>query len=74
MSSPVPTAGNDPGDGDGSAVDPVCGMTVDLLEARARDLLLDHDGHTYAFCGRGCKLEFRDDPGRFLDPSHVPSM
>jgi len=57
-----------------SAIDPVCGMTVDIVTATARDLLLEHDGTTYYFCGRGCKLEFGDDPGRFLDPSYTPSM
>jgi YHS domain-containing protein len=28
----------------------------------------------YWFCGRGCLLEFRDDPERFLDPDYKPSM
>ncbi len=55
-------------------VDPVCGMTVDLAVARADGLVAEHDGTTYAFCGRGCLLDFRDDPARYLDPSHTPSM
>lgn len=59
---------------EGSALDPVCGMTVDKVTATGRDLVADHDGTTYYFCGRGCKLEFGDDPGRFLDPSYAPSM
>ncbi|MHB8397936.1 MAG: YHS domain-containing protein [Candidatus Limnocylindrales bacterium] len=58
----------------GTLVDPVCGMTVDLAEAEAEGLVLDLDGTTYAFCGRGCMLEFRDDPARFVDPQHRPSM
>ena len=57
-----------------SKIDPVCGMTVDLAAARAAGLTLEHDGETYAFCGRGCLLEFRDDPATYLDPSYVPSM
>jgi Cu+-exporting ATPase len=51
--------------------DPVCGMDVDTS---ATDLKLEHDGTTYWFCGKGCFLEFRDDPERFLDPDYQPSM
>lgn len=58
----------------GTATDPVCGMSVDIVSATARDLMTEHDGVTWYFCGKGCKLEFGDDPGRFLDPSYVPSM
>jgi YHS domain-containing protein len=53
------------------AIDPVCGMEVDT---ETSDLTLEHEGKTYWFCGRGCLLEFRDDPGRYLDPDYVPSM
>ena len=53
------------------AVDPVCGMTVavgpDTTSA-------EHEGTTYWFCGRGCLLEFRDDPDKYLDPAYEPSM
>ena len=52
-------------------IDPVCGMEVDTS---ATDLKLEHDGTVYWFCGRGCLLEFRDDPARFLDPDYKPSM
>jgi P-type Cu+ transporter len=55
-------------------IDPVCGMTVDFAEARAAGLTTEHDGVTYAFCGRGCLLDFRDDPETYLDPAHTPSM
>ena len=58
----------------GSALDPVCGMTVDREAAFAKDLHSSYEGVDYYFCGKGCKLEFGDDPERFLDPSHVPSM
>lgn len=57
-----------------SAIDPVCGMTVEPEAARAKGLHLFHGGTDYFFCGKGCKLEFGDDPARFLDPSYVPSM
>ena len=54
--------------------DPVCGMTVDPGEAREKGLTLTHEGTEYAFCGKGCLLEFRDDPAKFLDSGYVPSM
>jgi YHS domain-containing protein len=53
------------------AIDPVCGMEVDT---ETTDLKLEHDGKTYWFCGRGCLLEFRDAPERYLDPGYQPSM
>jgi YHS domain-containing protein len=54
--------------------DPVCGMVVDPETARAKGLTLTHDGREYLFCGKGCFLEFRDNPEPFLDPGHQPSM
>ena len=54
--------------------DPVCGMTVDPAAARAKGLTFTHEGVEYAFCGKGCLLEFRDDPRRYLDPAYSPSM
>lgn len=51
--------------------DPVCGMDVDPATS---ELSLEHDGTTYWFCGKGCLLEFRDDPETFLAPDYVPSM
>ncbi len=60
--------------GPDSAIDPVCGMTVDIVSARARDLVAEHEGMTYYFCGKGCKLDFADEPGSYLDPSYSPSM
>ena len=58
----------------GQAVDPVCGMTVDEKAARTNGLHINFGGRDFFFCGKGCKLEFGDDPERFLDPSYVPSM
>lgn len=54
--------------------DPVCGMRVDPDAARAKGLTFARDGRDYVFCGKGCLLDFRDDPARYLDPGHVPSM
>jgi Cu+-exporting ATPase len=56
------------------AIDPVCGMTVAPAQASAAGLSIEYDGTTYYFCGRGCLLEFRDDPATYLDPSYTPSM
>ena len=54
--------------------DPVCGMTVDPATARAKGLTYTHEGHEYVFCGKGCMLEFRDDPKTVLDEKHLPTM
>jgi Cu+-exporting ATPase len=54
--------------------DPVCGMTVDPAGARAKGLSYTHEGREYVFCGKGCMLEFRDDPKTYLDPKHLPTM
>jgi P-type Cu+ transporter len=54
--------------------DPVCGMTVEPDTARSKGLVLTHGSSEYAFCGKGCLLEFRDDPGRYLEAPYTPSM
>ena len=54
--------------------DPVCGMRVDPEVARARGLTLMHDDRDYVFCGKGCLLEFRDEPETYMDPRHLPTM
>ncbi len=54
--------------------DPVCGMTVDIAGARQKGLATTYEGVEYVFCGKGCYLEFRDDPEAFLKPGHRPSM
>jgi YHS domain-containing protein len=56
------------------AKDPVCGMDVNPEIATAQGLSSDHDGQTYYFCGKGCKLDFDEDPGKFFAPDYVPSM
>ena len=52
-------------------IDPVCGMSVDTTTSQ---LSLEHDGKTYWFCGKGCLLDFRDDPEAFLALDRPPSM
>lgn len=45
------------------AVDPVCGMSVDVTTAGD---VSDHAGVTYRFCGTGCRRRFDAHPERFL--------
>ncbi len=52
------------------AMDPVCGMEVDTESAQHT---AEHKGTTYYFCSRGCKLDFEEDPERFLDESYAPA-
>jgi Cu+-exporting ATPase len=54
--------------------DPVCGMTVNAEVAAAAGLIVEHEGESYYFCGRGCRLEFLDEPKRFFDPDYLPHM
>ena len=56
------------------ATDPVCGMEVNREIASAQGLTADHDGATYFFCGKGCKLDFDEDPARFFEAGYQPSM
>lgn len=58
----------------GRATDPVCGMNVEPESARTNALHSSHNNVDYFFCGKGCKLDFDDDPEPYLDPSHVPNM
>ena len=55
------------------AIDPVCGMEVEISTTPPA-LTFEHDGTTYYFCSRGCRLDFEEDPGKYLDPDYVPSM
>lgn len=45
-----------------TAVDPVCGMTVDV---RTETPHLRHEGHTYYFCCAGCRAAFEKAPDEF---------
>jgi P-type Cu+ transporter len=56
------------------AIDPVCGMTVDPDAARRSGLEVEHEGQRYLFCGRGCMLDFREDPQTYLAPGYLPHM
>ena len=56
------------------ATDPVCGMDVNREVASAQGLVSEYDGERYFFCGKGCKLDFDDEPAKFFDPSYTPTM
>jgi putative ABC transport system ATP-binding protein len=45
------------------ATDPVCGMGVEVAQAR---VALPYAGKTYYFCSNGCSWEFQSDPDRFI--------
>ena len=47
------------------ALDPVCGMTVDVASAVYRSAFEDT---TYYFCSAGCLARFEEDPARFVAP------
>ncbi len=49
-----------------SAVDPICGMTVEIAAAKYTH---DHNGTTYYFCCPGCKAEFARSPEKYLTHS-----
>jgi len=53
------------------AIDPVCGMEVEIATAQH---VSDYDDSRYYFCGKGCKLDFDDDPKKYLDPRYVRIM
>lgn len=50
--------------GGGKATDPVCGMQVDTKNPGGGTY--EYEGTTYYFCGRGCRLEFEEDPQGYL--------
>jgi xanthine dehydrogenase accessory factor len=51
-------------EGDGLAIDPVCGMRVDPATASAT---ATHAGETYYFCCQGCADSFSTEPESYLD-------
>ncbi|MGZ5483699.1 MAG: HAD-IC family P-type ATPase, partial [Pyrinomonadaceae bacterium] len=51
--------------GEGSALDPVCGMTVDRESAAGS---YEFNGQNYYFCSRHCLETFRENPQSFLSP------
>jgi len=54
-----------------TAIDPVCGMEVETDDA---PYTTEYEGTTYYFCGKGCLLDFKEDPQKFLAPDYQPGM
>jgi YHS domain-containing protein len=54
-----------------TAIDPVCGMTVDPDSAAGT---FEHKSRTYYFCSKHCVERFRNDPERFLNRPAEPMM
>ncbi|HZR70690.1 MAG TPA: heavy metal translocating P-type ATPase [Burkholderiales bacterium] len=50
----------------GKAIDPVCGMTVDVARARHTHV---HEGSTWYFCSARCREKFIADPQRYAAPA-----
>ena len=48
----------------GPAIAPACGMEVDRADPPGGSTI--HDGETYYFCARGCRLSFEEDPSAYL--------
>jgi xanthine dehydrogenase accessory factor len=45
------------------AIDPVCGMTVEIPTAH---FISEYNGKTYYFCAAGCKRSFDKEPGKYV--------
>ena len=59
LQQPEPAGQAEPGE----AIDPVCGMTVEIAGAR---YTTTYAGQTYYFCAAGCKRSFEREPGKYL--------
>lgn len=57
------------GGGSGYAIDPVCGMQVEVARAPAS---LHHQGDTVYFCSDHCQERFESTPSRYLRAAQVP--
>jgi P-type Cu+ transporter len=53
-----------------TAIDPVCGMTVDPHTTPHK---ADFAGHPYYFCSAGCRSKFVANPANYLDPQQAKS-
>jgi YHS domain-containing protein len=48
-----------------SAIDPVCGMTVN---PERTDIVATVEGQAYYFCAEGCRKAFIENPKKYLEP------
>ena len=53
-----------------TAVDPVCGMTIDPASAAGQ---FDHHGQTYYFCHPSCLARFKEAPEKYLTSATAPA-
>jgi Cu+-exporting ATPase len=53
-----------------TALDPVCGMTVEIATAKHRHRHRDKD---YFFCAAGCRTKFIANPDKYLSPQDHPA-
>jgi len=49
------------------AIDPVCGMTIDIVRGTARD----YEGHTYYLCSELCLARFDEDAMAYVAVSRL---
>jgi xanthine dehydrogenase accessory factor len=49
-----------------TAIDPVCGMTVEIASAIHKT---EFEGKAYYFCAAGCKRSFEKNPEKYLHPA-----
>ena len=58
--------------GEGTAIDPCCGMEVDTSNPNGGSY--EYEGTTYYFCARGCRLGFEEDPQAYLSGEKTEEM
>lgn len=51
------------------AVDPVCKMEIDEQTCKYKS---EYKGKPYYFCAPGCKMDFDENPEKYLKPSGQP--
>jgi RND family efflux transporter MFP subunit len=54
------------------SLDPVCGMEVDEVRAKAMGMTTVHEGKTYYFCSMECKEQFERNPGQYIQEPGGP--
>jgi P-type Cu+ transporter len=55
----------------GTAIDPVCGMTVDVATAKHKH---EHGGQTWYFCNPRCLEKFAANPQQYLQEKPAPKL
>ncbi|WP_265564138.1 heavy metal translocating P-type ATPase [Sphingomicrobium arenosum] len=65
------TQSPDGANSEGTAIDPVCGMSVTIEGASH---IAKHDGATHYFCSARCKDKFLADPKHYLSRAHLDQV